>query len=210
MRLPSPQQTRMHENCRQGQTDWQSRKKPGSGKMRLTVADLMTEHPVTVSADCSADAAIDKLSRHRTNELYVTDESGHLLGVVPDFELLKAELSGEAQDATVEQLMSRSVPVFSPQSDAAEVARLFRDGRFTQFPVVSGGRLIGLITRGDVVRLMAVLRRIDSPATVQRTGSLRRPKILTAKSTRRTKRPAAASTGPAKRSRRPTSRSLRG
>ncbi len=160
--------------------------------MRLTVADLMTQRPVVVPPECSADEAVDIISRHEACELYVTDKLGRLLGVVPDFELLKAELSGEASDATVEQLMSRSIPVFTPQSDAAEVARLFRDGRYRQFPIVEGGRLVGVITRGDVVRLMAVLRRIDSPVKTQKNARVKPPKIIAAKIRTRRAKPTTA------------------
>jgi CBS domain-containing protein len=160
--------------------------------MRLTVADLMTQCPVTVSPELSADGAVQILSRHEASELYVIDPEGRLLGVVPDYELLKAELSGEAIDANVGQLMSRNVPVFTPKSDAAEVARLFRDGRYGRFPVVSAGKLVGVITRGDVVRLMAVLRRIDSPATTRMSPVVRAPKLVTAKKTGKRAIPAAA------------------
>lgn len=145
--------------------------------MRLAVTDLMTQRPVIVAPDCSADAAVEILSRYDASEIYVTDPAGRLLGVVPDFELLKAELSGEASDATVESLMCRNIPVFSPESDAAEVARLFRDGRYAQFPVVSQGKLVGVITRSDVVRLMAVLRRIDA-APCRTIPTRHVPKIL--------------------------------
>lgn len=177
--------------------------------MRLTVGDLMTQRPVMVSPGCSADAAVEILSRHEVTELYVTDKIGRLLGVVPDFELLKAELSGEASDATVEQLMSRSIPVFSPDSDAAEVARLFRDGRYSRFPVVNKGRLVGVITRGDVVRLMAVLRRIDSPIT-RPSEKVRKPKMLSTKPRTRRAKPLTGPTIEAKvRPRRSTSRTTR-
>lgn len=173
--------------------------------MRLTVADLMTQRPVIVAPECSADKAVEIISRHGVCELYVTDKQGRLLGVVPDYELLKAELSGEAVDATVEQLMSRNLPVFSPDSDAAEVARLFRDGRFSQFPVVAAGRLVGVITRGDVVRLMAVLRRIDSPVP---SRAVKAPKIVTAKNRRTQSKPTVAKAiAPKKRTRRVTTRS---
>ena len=178
--------------------------------MRLTVADLMTQRPIMVPPECSADGALEILSRHETSELYVTDKLGRLLGVVPDYELLKAELSGEARDATVEQLMSRNIPVFSPESDAAEVARLFRDGRYGQFPVVSGGRLVGIITRGDVVRLMAVLRRIDSPVTTRPTPKVRTPKIVATQARKRRTQPASLSTGPQRRPRRVATRASRG
>lgn len=173
--------------------------------MRLTVADLMTQRPVIVPPECSADSAVEILSRHEVTELYVTDKFGRLMGVVPDFELLKAELSGEASDATVEQLMSRNLPVFTPQSDAAEVAKLFRDGRYSQFPVVAGGRLVGVITRRDVVRLMAVLRRIDSP-TLRPTERVKAPKMAARP---RTKVAAVATTTPKRRTRQATARIAR-
>jgi CBS domain-containing protein len=177
--------------------------------MRLTVADLMTQRPVIVSPDCSADEALEILSRHEASELYVTDKLGRLLGVVPDYELVKAELSGEARDACVEQLMCRSVPVFNPQSDAAEVARLFRDARFGQFPVVAGGRLVGLITRSDVVRLMAVLRRIDTPSTPRVSETVKRPKIASTGTRTRRARTTTASSSSSSRRTRSTARTSR-
>ncbi len=153
--------------------------------MRMTVGDLMTKNLVRVSPRCSADDALDILSRHEATELYVTDSLGRLLGVLPDYEIIKVQLSGEAEDATVEQFMSRGVPVFKPETDAAEVARLFRDARFNRFPVVSGGRLVGVIGRDDIVRLMALLRKMKSP-TKAATPTVKPPKLV---STRiRTKR----------------------
>lgn len=171
--------------------------------MRLTVEDLMTQKPVMAAPTCSADKAVEILSRHDATELYVVDKSGRLLGVVPDFELLKAELSGEAADATVETLMSRNIPVFTPASDAAEVARLFRDGRYRQFPVVDRGRLVGTVTRGDIVRLMAILRRIDCPVP-RAIEKHKAPKLVTARAQR--SRTTTSPVARTKRSRRPTAR----
>ena len=146
--------------------------------MRMTVGDLMSLDFVKVSPECSADEALNILDRFEATELYVTDKLGRLLGVLPDYEVIKTQLSGEAREATVEQLMSRGIPVFKPESDAAEVARMFRDARFGRFPVVSAGRLVGVITRGDIVRLMAVLRRIDSPTKSVATPRVKPPKLV--------------------------------
>ena len=172
--------------------------------MRMTVADLMTKNLVRISPRCSADEALDILSRHEATELYVTDSVGRLLGVLPDYEIIKTQLSGEADGATVEQFMSRGVPVFQPETDAAEVARLFRDARFNRFPVVSAGRLVGVIGRDDIVRLMAVLRRMKSStktaAPVVKPPKLVSPRIRTKRAqtvakpparTRASRRPAA-------------------
>ena len=79
--------------------------------MRMTVGDLMSQCLVRVSPECSADEALNILDRHEATELYVTDKLGRLLGVLPDYEVIKTQLSGEACEATVEQLMSRVVPV---------------------------------------------------------------------------------------------------
>ena len=95
--------------------------------MRMTVGDLMSLDFVKVSPECSADEALNILDRFEATELYVTDKLGRLLGVLPDYEVVKTQLSGEAREATVEQLMSRGIPVFKPESDAAEVARTIRE-----------------------------------------------------------------------------------
>lgn len=158
--------------------------------MRMTVGDLMCETPVTVGPECTTDEALEAFFEYETPELYVVDKSGRLLGVLPDYELLKTHLSGEARGARVEQLMSRSIQVFSINSDAAEAARLFRDNQCSRMPVVKSGRLVGIVTRTDVLRVMAVLRRIDAQPPTNATGP-KRPKLLqSAKpSTTRTSRP---------------------
>lgn len=163
--------------------------------MRMTVGDLMSSCFVKVSPQCSADEALNILDRHEATELYVTDKLGRLLGVLPDYEVIKTQLSGEAHEATVEQLMSRGVPVFKPESDAAEVARLFRDARFGRFPVVNAGRLVGVITRADIVRLMAVLRRIDTPAKVAATPRVKAPKLASPRVRTKRSRPVAKPAG---------------
>jgi CBS domain-containing protein len=147
--------------------------------MRMTVADLMCETPVTVGPECTTDEALDAFFEYETPELYVVDDFGRLLGVLPDYELLRVQLSGEARGANVDQLMSRSVPVVKIDSDAAEVARLFRDSQCSRLPVVKSGKLIGIVTRNDVLRLMAVLRRID-PQQTKAESVPKRPKHLDA------------------------------
>ena len=145
--------------------------------MRMTVADLMCETPITVGPGCTTDEALEAFYEYETPELYVVDHDGRLLGVLPDYEVLKAELSGEAHDACVADLMSTSVPICKPNTDAAEVARMFRDSQISRIPVINGGRLIGVVMRADVIRVMAVLRRIDAQVKPAKSEP-KRPKHL--------------------------------
>lgn len=145
--------------------------------MRMTVADLMCETPVTIGPDSSTEDALDAFYEYEAAELYVVDKTGKLLGILPDYELLKVELSGEARGACVHQLMSRSAPTVTPETDAADVARLFRAGYCSRLPVLKDGKLIGVVTRADVLRLMAVFQRMERESKKTRTGP-KRPKIL--------------------------------
>jgi len=162
--------------------------------MRMTIADLMSQRPVRVSPECTADDALVILDRQEVSELFVTDRQGRLLGILPSYEIVKAQLSGESEGATVDKLMSRSVPVFKPEADAAEVARLFRDARYSQFPVVNGGRLVGMITRIDIIRLMSVLRRMNSPLKSLMCSRVKAPKLVTSATRTRRGRPVAKAT----------------
>ena len=163
--------------------------------MRMTVSDLMCETPVTISARSSCDQALEAFFEYETPELYVVDAAGRFLGVLPDYELIKAQLSGEAQNACVEQLMSSSIRCFTPGTDAADVARLFRDSSCSRVPVVKSGRLVGVVTRSDVLRLMAVLRRIDPPV-VTKTEGPKRPKMMDRPKTAATRTSRAKSVSP--------------
>lgn len=145
--------------------------------MRMTVADLMCEMPVTLGPESTADQALEAFFEFETTEIYIVDKSGRLLGILPDYELLKAQLSGEAAGARVEDLMSRNVPCVKLDSDASEVVRAFRDSQCGRMPVIKSGRLVGVVTRNDVLRLMAVLRRIDPETT---SKAPRAPKLLIA------------------------------
>jgi Mg/Co/Ni transporter MgtE len=134
---------------------------------------------VTLAPTCTADAALEAIYEFEVSELYIVDKAGRFLGILPDYEVLKTQLSGEASLLRVEQLMSRNVPFVSPTTDAAEVARKFRESHCSRLAVVKSGRLVGVITRSDVLRLMIVMRRIDSSEIKPATGA-KRPRFLSA------------------------------
>jgi CBS domain-containing protein len=54
----------------------------------------------------------------------------------------------------VAQVMSREVQTVDAQSDVVEVAELFLNSRFRRFPVMKNGRLVGVISRHDVLRAL--------------------------------------------------------
>jgi CBS domain-containing protein len=87
----------------------------------------------------------------------VVDEAGDLVGMLTERDCLK--LVAEGTDAqrphgTVESLMTTDVTTTSPDMDVYYVAGLFLTKTFRRLPVIEEGRIVGAITRFDILRVM--------------------------------------------------------
>jgi CBS domain-containing protein len=144
------------------------------------VRDLMTSHPVSIDPQTTIATAIEMLTAAGVSELYVTDRDVRLLGVVTDYELLKARMSGIPAESGVTTQMSRGMMTVTPDANVESVARLFRDGRYSQLAVVADGRLVGVVHRREVLSLYLdrCLGTIDAevPRTPQPEEVMRKPR----------------------------------
>jgi CBS domain-containing protein len=134
------------------------------------VADFMTAPAVTVTRDATLADVQRVLERMGINGCPVADDGGTLLGLVTGFDILKAfRFEPGAMVPHYDHIMATAVtevmsePVATVSSDLP-LTRVLQDmlklGN-TGFPVVDGGRLVGMITRQD---LMRGLRQAVSPA----------------------------------------------
>jgi len=133
---------------------------------QLTVRDVMTDHPRTVPADTPLKEAARLLVRTGLGALPVVDEERHVLGMVSEREVIRYLLStrvfsgvdvrGAIAPGTsarsVRDVMSRQVMCVAPEQPIAEVASLMSNKDVDRVPVVREGRLVGFLTRGDIVR----------------------------------------------------------
>ena len=122
--------------------------------MQITVEQVMARRPAAIFEQSTIDEAVDRLLAEGTTELYVTDSMGHLLGVVPDYELLKVQLSQTAGQGLISSLMSRSMLTTEPQCAVSSLAPAFRESFCRKAAVVKNGLLLGQIDRRDVLRAM--------------------------------------------------------
>ncbi|MGE8361207.1 CBS domain-containing protein [Pseudomonas sp.] len=121
----------------------------------IKVRDYMTRHLVTFRSDTDLFTAINRLLEHRISGAPVTDAHGHLIGLLSEGDCLRGILSGayyEATGGTVGTYMSTEVETVSPEADVIELSERFVRGRRGRFPVVEQGRLVGQISRSDVLR----------------------------------------------------------
>ncbi|NQV24844.1 MAG: CBS domain-containing protein [Rhodopirellula sp.] len=128
--------------------------------MQVTVRDLMTSQPLTIGEQVSVEAATRKLLERAASELYVVDENGRLLGTVSDFALLKARMISADANEPVARCMSRNMLLLKPDMRLDEVAGFFRESCYPRLAVVDGGRIIGQLSRRDVLRAIVVIEEI--------------------------------------------------
>ncbi len=116
----------------------------------MNVSEIMTTDVITVREEAAVEDAARLLARHRISGLPVVNRSGALTGVVTEHDLLAK------QGATVAEIMTRGVISVSPETDAEEVAHLLANRRVRRVPVLDGGRLVGIVSRSDLVRQIAM------------------------------------------------------
>jgi CBS domain-containing protein len=132
---------------------------------QITVRDLMTETPRTAAPDTPLREAARDMTRARIGALPVVDRDGLLIGMLSERELLRHMMSNLLHGSntnrptptgtarrTVRDVMTRQVLAVSPEQPVAEVASLMSNKDVEYVPVVNQGRLVGLLSRGDIIR----------------------------------------------------------
>lgn len=133
--------------------------------MQVTVRDLMTSQPLTVSEQATVAEATGMILDRAVNELYVVDGDDRLLGMVSDFALLKARMVNCDRDESVTRYISRKMQLLTPDMRLEEVAGFFRESYCPRLAVVEDGHIIGQLSRRDILRAMVVVEQIALEST---------------------------------------------
>ncbi len=124
--------------------------------MQAVVGDVMSREIQTISRTISVYEALRLLVHRGVEELYVTDAEQRLIGILPDYELLKHQLSEPSDpQVTVERLMSRRFLVVAPATPLGVALRYLRESFHRRLAVVEGMQVVGQISRIDVLRELA-------------------------------------------------------
>ncbi len=130
--------------------------------LEARVADYMTRSVVSVAPDTPLRDLEQRFAQYDFNGFPVLD-ADMLSGVVTKFDILKVFAFtpstvipnyDELSRLTAGQIMTRTVVTFSPEAPLTRVLQALVEYRVKSFPVVEGGRLVGIIAREDVVRAL--------------------------------------------------------
>jgi CBS domain-containing protein len=150
--------------------------------MPKTVADVMSRDPIVVRSETSLNEAIQILAERRISGLPVVDDAGKLVGIISETDLMWQETGvtppayimfldsviylqnpatyerdlHKALGQTVGEVMSKDPITTSPEKTLTQAARVMHDKSVHRLPVLDeSGQVIGILTRGDIVRAMA-------------------------------------------------------
>ncbi|MFQ3615350.1 MAG: CBS domain-containing protein [Cyanobacteriota bacterium] len=153
--------------------------------MTVTVADVMTPDPLVVHPETPLNEAIKLIAERRVSGLPVVDADGKLVGVLSEADLMWRETGPtpppyimildsviylenpgkherelhKALGQTVGEVMTgkKEIVTTTPNQTLQSAAKLMHDRDTTRLPVLDeSGKVIGILTRGDIVRHLAV------------------------------------------------------
>ena len=109
---------------------------------------------ISVQPKQSVREAIGLLTKHRIGALVVLDENGRLVGILSERDIIWKTAENEAVfDLSVSEVMTPNVVTGLPQDEIMTVAHVMTERRFRHMPIMEGGRLVGIISIGDVLKL---------------------------------------------------------
>jgi CBS domain-containing protein len=116
----------------------------------MKVSDVMTTGVISVPDTNSIEDTARVLARHGISGVPVVNSSGALVGLVTEYDLLSK------QGQVVADIMSRSVISVTEDTNVEEVVHLLTNRRIRRVPVLRGNRLVGIISRSDLVKQIAM------------------------------------------------------
>ncbi len=129
---------------------------------KFTVRDFMAKHLITFSPDMNVYAAIDTLLKNKISGAPVVDENGEIIGMLSEIDCMHTILEASYYNtpgALVADLMSTKVTTVDANMSIVSLAEKFINNSYRRYPVVEDGKLVGQISRRDVLRAIQKIHK---------------------------------------------------
>src|SRR5438105_4641855 len=115
----------------------------------MKAKDVMTTRVITVTENQTKQQVARLLAQHRISGLPVVNDDHVVVGVVTEYDVISKE------GQTVGEIMTRGVISIAPDTDLEEVSHILVNERIKRLPVLDQGKVIGIVSRADLVREVA-------------------------------------------------------
>lgn len=143
----------------------------------MKARDVMTPHLISVLPDVDIRAAAETMARNGISAVTVINERGELVGILSEGDLVRREELKttqsrrswwlemfafdqaseyvKAHSRKVRDVMTTRVITASPESSLREIAELFEQHHIKRVPIVEDGKMIGIVSRANLVQALA-------------------------------------------------------
>lgn len=163
----------------------------------MKAMDVMVRRLVTVGPDDPVSKAVALLAEHDVSALPVVDDTNRVVGLLSEADLLRREALGtdrrrpwwlealtpaatlaaefaKAHGRTVREVMSEDVVAVTEDTPLSEIAGLLERHRIKRVPVLRDGRLVGLVSRANLIQALAMQPPAREEASLHGDRALRR------------------------------------
>jgi CBS domain-containing protein len=116
------------------------------------VKDAMNRKVVSLIPQATVEEAIRTLLEHKISGAPVIDKEGKLVGIVSQFQLLEVLYDPQIRTQRVQQIMTKEVLTLEDTALLGMAANLFVLHRIHRVPVLNSGRVVGVISRSDLLK----------------------------------------------------------
>jgi CBS domain-containing protein len=118
--------------------------------MRQLSDIICNQSPLTLPPSATVQDACGRMKERQVGAVLVTDEEGALVGIFTGRDAVGALAAGKSAAKTkLAHVMTPNPTTMHPKKSALDALRLMWDGGFRHVPLVEGGRLAGVVSRGD-------------------------------------------------------------
>jgi CBS domain-containing protein len=112
---------------------------------------VLNQTPLIAPQTETVRSACKKMDEQRVGSVLVTDAKGSLVGIFTgrDAVCRVLALGKSASKTTLREVMTSNPETMTPKNTALDALHLMWDGGFRHVPIVDGGRLLGVVSRGD-------------------------------------------------------------
>lgn len=118
----------------------------------MIARDIMTRKVATIHPEASVQEAAQLLDQKCISGAPVVDADGKIIGIITEADIIsKVNRDG----LRVADIMSHTVISVSEETPVGEIAALLTERKIKRVPVVSNGKLVGIVSRADIVHAVA-------------------------------------------------------
>ncbi|OOZ37877.1 CBS domain-containing protein [Solemya velesiana gill symbiont] len=123
----------------------------------MTLNDILERKStgiITIKASVTALEAIDTMCRHRVGALLVESDDGELLDIATERGVLQlcSKHNGRLDGVGIDEALTRDLIVGTTDCSIDEAMSLMTEHRFRHLPILEGGKTVGVISIGDLVK----------------------------------------------------------